>query len=156
MSGSLQPDGLQSSRLLCPWDFPGKNTGAGEHFLLQGNLPDLGVERAWQVDGFFTTHPPEKSIKLLEQLFSHSVVSDSLRPQGLQHARPPCPSPTLRVYSHSVYWVSDAIQPSHRLLSPSPPPSIFPNESVLCIRWPKFGVLLQHQSFQWIFRTDLL
>ena len=27
--------------------------------------------------------------------FSHSVISDSLRPHGLQHARPPCPSPTL-------------------------------------------------------------
>ena len=33
--------------------------------------------------------------------FSHSVVSGSLRPHGLQHARPPCPSPTLRVYSDS-------------------------------------------------------
>ena len=33
--------------------------------------------------------------------FSHSVVSDSLRPCGLQHARPPCPSPTPRVYSNS-------------------------------------------------------
>ena len=33
--------------------------------------------------------------------FSHSVVSDSLWPCGLQHARPPCPSPTPGVYSHS-------------------------------------------------------
>ena len=33
--------------------------------------------------------------------FSRSVVSDSLRPQGQQHARPPCPSPTPRVYSNS-------------------------------------------------------
>ena len=33
--------------------------------------------------------------------FSHSVVSDSLRPHGLQHARPPCPSPTPGVYSNS-------------------------------------------------------
>ena len=32
--------------------------------------------------------------------FSHSVVSDSLRPNGLQHARPPCPSPTLGIYSN--------------------------------------------------------
>ena len=28
--------GLQSTRLLCPWDFPGKSTGVGCHFLLQG------------------------------------------------------------------------------------------------------------------------
>ena len=33
--------------------------------------------------------------------FSHSVVSDSLRPHGLQHARLPCPSPSPRVYSNS-------------------------------------------------------
>ena len=36
--------------------------------------------------------------------FSHSVVSDSLWPRGLQHARPPCPSPTPRVYSNSCPW----------------------------------------------------
>ena len=34
-------------------------------------------------------------------LFSHSVMSDSLWPYGLQHTRPPCPSPTPRVYSNS-------------------------------------------------------
>ena len=33
--------------------------------------------------------------------FSHSVVSNSLRPHGLQHSRPPCPSPTPGVYSNS-------------------------------------------------------
>ena len=33
--------------------------------------------------------------------FSHSVVSDSLRSHGLQHARPSCPSPTPRIYSNS-------------------------------------------------------
>ena len=33
--------------------------------------------------------------------FSHSVMSDSLQPHGLQHARFPCPSPTTRVWSNS-------------------------------------------------------
>ena len=33
--------------------------------------------------------------------FSCSVMSDSLRPQGMQHTRPPCPSPTPRAYSNS-------------------------------------------------------
>ena len=36
VSSSLGPHGLQSARLLCPWNSPGKNTGAGYHFLLQG------------------------------------------------------------------------------------------------------------------------
>ena len=51
--------------------------------------------------------------------FSCTVVSDSLRPHKLQHARPPCPSPTPRIYP--VHRVGDAIQPSHLLSSPSPP-----------------------------------
>ena len=46
-----------------------------------------------------------KSQTWLKQLqsvqFSHSVMSDSLRPHGLQHIRPSCPSPTPRVYSNS-------------------------------------------------------
>ena len=47
--------------------------------------------------------------------FSHSVVSASLRPHGLQHARPPCPSPTPRVYSNSCplrWWSHPAISSS--------------------------------------------
>ena len=53
--------------------------------------------------------------------FSCSVMSDSLRPHESQHARPPCPSPTPGVHSDSHPSISDAIQPSHPLLSPSPP-----------------------------------
>ena len=34
--------GLQPARLLCPWDFPGKSTGVGCHFLLQGIFPIQG------------------------------------------------------------------------------------------------------------------
>ena len=67
--------------------------------------------------------------------FRYSVVSDSSWPHGLQHTRPPCPSPTPRVYSNSRPWVSDAIQPSHPLFSPSP---------------PAFN-LIQHQGFfKWV------
>ena len=36
--------GAQPTKLLCPWDSLGKNTGVGCHFLLQGNLPDPGTE----------------------------------------------------------------------------------------------------------------
>ena len=47
--------------------------------------------------------------------FSHSVVSDSLQPNESQHARPPCPSQTARVYSHSClssWWCHPAISSS--------------------------------------------
>ena len=53
--------------------------------------------------------------------FSCSVVSDSLRPHESQHARPLCPSPTPEFFQTHIHRVSDAIQPSHPLLSPSPP-----------------------------------
>ena len=43
VSDSLWPHGLQPVRLLCPWDFPGKNTGMGCHFLLQGIFPTQGL-----------------------------------------------------------------------------------------------------------------
>ena len=42
-SDSLRPHGLQPARLLCPWDFPGKNTGMDCHFLLQGILLTQGL-----------------------------------------------------------------------------------------------------------------
>ena len=42
VSDSLQPHGLKPTRLLCPWDFPGKNTRVGCHFLLQGIFPTQG------------------------------------------------------------------------------------------------------------------
>ena len=68
-------------------------------------------------------------------LFSHSVVSDSLRPHESQHARPPCRHQLPEFTQTHVHRVSDAIQPSHPLSSPSPPA---PNP-------------FQHQSlFQWV------
>ena len=42
VSISLWPHGLQPTRLLCPWDSPGKNTGVGSHSLLQGIFQTQG------------------------------------------------------------------------------------------------------------------
>ena len=76
--------------------------------------------------------------------FSHSVVSNSLWPHGLQHARLPCPSPTPRVYTSSCpssQWCHPAISSClPLLLQPPIPPSIrvFSNESSLRMRWPKY------------------
>ena len=53
--------------------------------------------------------------------FSCSVVADSLRPHELQHTRPPCSSSVVEFTQTHVHRVSDAIQPSHPLSSPSPP-----------------------------------
>ena len=55
--------------------------------------------------------------------FSHSVVSNSLRPHELQHARPPCPSPTPGVHSNSC--------PSNRWCHPAISSSVVPFSSWL-------------------------
>jgi len=53
--------------------------------------------------------------------FSHSIMSDSLRPHEFQYARPPCPSLTLEVCSNSCPSIGDATQISHPPSFPSPP-----------------------------------
>ena len=65
---------------------------------------------------------PEKTVIQKGSVqFSLFITSNSLGPHGLQHARPPCPSPTPGVYSNSCPLSGDAIQPSHPLSSSSPP-----------------------------------
>ena len=77
------------SRLLCPWDSPGKNTGVGCHFLSTGDLSCPGIKPAVLAlaGGFFTIEPSGKpEIKFWGVCVSRSVVSDSL-----QSARLLCP-----------------------------------------------------------------
>ena len=78
--------------------------------------------------------------------FSLSVVSNFLRPHGLQYTRLPYPSPTPGAYSNSCPLIESVMPSSHLilchplLLLPPIPLSIrvFSNESVFCIRWPKY------------------
>ena len=72
-------------------------------------------------------------------------MSDSLRPHESQHARPPCPSPTPRVYLKLTFI--ESVMPSSHLILCRPllllPPipcsiRVFSNESALCMRWPKY------------------
>ena len=69
-------------------------------------------------------------------------MSDSLQPHGLQHARLPCPSwNLLKLMSiKSVMSTNhlDLCRPLLLLLSIFPSIRVFSNESVLCIRWPKY------------------
>ena len=72
---------------------------SGLHCLLPGDLPNPGTtpgSSALQVDSLPSEPQGFSSVQ-----FSHSVVSDSLWPHGLQHARTPCPSPAPEVYQNS-------------------------------------------------------
>ena len=81
-----------------------------------------------------------------------------------------CSTPGFPVYHQllelaqtQVHWVSDTIQPSHPLSSPSPPTFNLSQHQGL-FKWISssqqvvevLALQLQHQSFQWIFRTDFL
>ena len=80
----------------------------------------------------------------------------TLRSHGLQHARLPCPSPTPGACQTHGHWVSDTIQPSHRLPSISPVLNLCQHQGLF--KWDRsfhrgakvLEFQLQHQSFQWI------
>ena len=164
----LWSHGLSSARLLCPWDFPGKNTGAGDltdpeiepvsPALQEDSLPlrFLGspvtpihttdntrkdcikfplTEASLRYSSAIIKENVKKQKKRWE-FWPHaqnplyrcclcmgrvhfssiqSVMSSSLWPHGLQHTRPPCPSPTLRAYSNSCpssWWCHPTISSS--------------------------------------------
>ena len=102
---------------------------------------DATLKQGWS-RGYTQLAAHSVGISLL-LLFSHSVTSDSLRPHGLQHTRPPCPSPTPLLKLMSI----ESVMPSNHLILHCPLlllPSIFPsikvfsNESALRIRWLKY------------------
>ena len=95
--------------------------------------------------------------------FSHSVVSNSMQLHEPYHARPPCPWPTLGVHPNPCPLAQWCIQSSHPLSFP-PPPALNLSQPQGLFKWVssshQVAELLefqpQYQSFQRIFRTDLL
>ena len=85
----LWPNGLQPTRLLCPWDFPGKNTGVGCHFLLKGIFLTQGLNPHllhWQVDSLPLSIRVSHYRNLKKNywgLFYWSLISNSLLTHGL-------------------------------------------------------------------------
>ena len=89
-------------------------------------------------------------------------MSDSLWPLGLQHARPPCPSPTSGVYSNSCplsHWchptISSSVIPSPPAFNLSQHQGFFKWVSSSCQVTKVLEFQLQHQSFQWILSPTL-
>ena len=111
----------------------------------------------------FHLNPYQVISKTVSVQFSHSVMSNSLQPHGPRHARPPVHHQLQEFTQTHVYWVSDAIQPSLPLSSPSPP-AFYLSQHQGLFKWVSSShqvvkVLefqLQHQSFQWTLRMDLI
>ena len=114
VSDSWWPHGLQPTRFLRPWDFPGKSTGVGCHCLL----------------------PHLLSTNVLIYCIRSLVVVQSLT--CVRFCDPmDCIMPGFPVLHHlpefvqtHVPWVSDAIQPSHPLSSPSPAFNLFEHQGL--------------------------
>ena len=76
----------------------------------------LGISQARILEWLLFPSPgefPNRGTEPANSLFNHSVVSNSLWFHGLQHARPPCPSPTPRVYS---LMSIESVMPSNHLI----------------------------------------
>ena len=72
-----ETQGLEPARLLCPWDFSGKNTGVSCHFLLQGIFPTQGSNPSllhWQVDYLPLSHRRSASAYTLHDFKSTMTV----------------------------------------------------------------------------------
>ena len=102
--------------------------------------------------------------------FSHSVVSNSLWPHGLQHVRPLCPSPTPRVYSNSCPLsrrchptISSSVIPFSSYLQSFPASGSFPTSQLFASGsqsigvWPSTSVLpMNFQDWFPLGWTDLI
>ena len=146
-SDSLRPHRLLPTRLLRPWDFPGKNTGVGCHFLLQGIFPTQGL------------NPDLPHCRQILDYLSHQGSPISIPLSSVQSLSRVRLFATPRMAAHQASlsitssWSSlrltpiESVMPSSHLivchpllLLPPIPPSIrlFSNESTLCMRWPTY------------------
>ena len=119
----------------------------------------LCVHRLWHIIfcGLFRLFNSVRNLKICKKIFlfqknissiqfGRSVVSDSLRPHGLQHARPCCPSPTPRAYSNSCLlcrWchpISSSVIPFSSPLQSFPASGSFPMSQFLASGGQTIGV----------------
>ena len=134
---TLWPQWLQHTRLLCPCDSPGNNTGVGCHALLQG----IFLTQESNPHLFYILHWQAGSLSLVPPEFSHVQLCDPS-----DGSTPGCSWSITNSQSLLKLMSIESVMPSSQLILCCPlllPPSIFPsirvfsNESLLHIRWPK-------------------
>ena len=122
MSNSLWPHGLQHTRPFCPSPSPGVCPSSCS--LHQWCCPADSSSDVLFPFSIFPSIRDFSNNKIFRSIqFSCSVLSNCLWPHELQHARPPCPSPTPGVYSNSC--------PSCRWCHPTISSSVIPFSSRL-------------------------
>ena len=180
----MRPHRWQPTRLPYPWDSPGKNTGVGCHFLLQcmkvksesevaqscptlSNPMDCSLIGS-SVHGIFQARVLEwGAIAFSESQYSSVQLLSHVRLFATPWTAAHQASLSITNSQSLLKLMSiESVKPLNHLIlccpllllhSIFPSLRVFSNESVLRIRWPKYWEChLQHQSFQWIFRTDFL
>ena len=160
------PWAVACTRLLHPWDFLCQSTGVGCHFLWSWPRDRTQVSRI--VDRRFTIWATREVLLRLKPIpIQFCSVAKScltlLRPHGLQHARHPCPSPAPGACWNpcpSTQWchptISSSVIPFSSCFNLSQHQGLFHwvSSSHQVAKVSQFQ--LQHQSFQWIFKTDFL
>ena len=136
-----QPHGLQPSRLLCPWDFPGKNTAVGCHFLFQGIFLTQRSNRhllhGWRIL-YYWAMIDFSSVQSLSRVRLFVTPWITARQASLSITNS---QSSLKLTSiQSMMPSSHLILCRPLLLLPPIPVSIrvFSNESTLRMRWPKY------------------
>ena len=136
MSDSVWPHGQQPTRLHCPWDSPGKNNGVSCHFLLQCMKVKRESEVAYACLTLATpwTAAPQASLSIINSQNLPKPTSIELVMPSNHHPLSSSSS-ALNLSQHQGFfkWVSSSHQVAKVL-----------------------EFQLQHQSFQWTPRTDLL
>ena len=143
----------QEPFLWCEWKLNPQYCGA----------PFLLLRLAKNLSSMWRGYRETRKLVYFSVQFSCSLVSNSLRPQELQHPRLLCPSPTPRVHSNSCplsQWchptISSCVIPSPPALNLSQHQGLFKWVSSLHQVAEVLEFQLQRQSFQWTLWTDLL
>ena len=131
--------GLGPARLLCPWDFPGKNTGVGCHSLLQGIFLNQGSNPGLNCGQTLPSEPLQfSSVRSLSCVWLFATPWTAARQASL---------PISNSWNSPKSMFTESVMPSSHLILCRPLlllPSIFPsirvfsNESGLRIMWPKY------------------
>ena len=156
MSDSLQPHGLQHTKPPYPSATPGVYTNSCPlNRWCHPSISSSGIPFSSSIQTF--------SASVQFNSFAQSCLTDSLWPHEPEHARPPCPSQTPGVYTNSCplsWWchliISSSVTPSPPAFNLSQRQGIFQWVSASHQVAKVLEFQLQHQSFQWIFRTDFL
>ena len=147
------------------------------HYVSKSGRPSSGHRTGNGQSLFqFLKRVEPKNVLTIRQLHSSPRLVSSIQFSSATQSYPTlfdpidCSTPGLPVHHQllefiqiHVHWISDAIQPSYRLSSPSPP-TFNPSQRQGLFKWVNclhqvakvLEFQLQHQSFQWIFRTDFL